>query len=94
MNDIDEFLEKRCKNDVLRKMKNVFQLQIMRYVIKTHQKMLFGQIFGQKTFFGQKFDNLSQIQSKWLVFLKISTKDAENFQNFCEKIIRVFPRGI
>ena len=61
MNDIDEFLEKRCKNDVLRKMKNVFQLQIMRYVIKTHQKMLFGQIFGQKTFFGQKFDDLSQI---------------------------------
>ena len=50
MNDIDEFLEKRCKNDVLRKKKNVFQLQIMRYVIKTHQKMLFGQIFGQKTF--------------------------------------------
>ena len=38
MNDIDEFLEKRCKNDVLRKMKNVFQLQIMIYVIKTHQK--------------------------------------------------------
>ena len=63
MNDIDEFLEKRCKNDVLRKMKNVFQLQIMRYVIKTHQKMLFGQIFGQKTFFGQKFDDLSQIYS-------------------------------
>ena len=61
MNDIDEFLEKRCKNDVLRKKKNVFQLQIMRYVIKTHQKMLFGQIFGQKTFFGQKFDDLSQI---------------------------------
>ena len=61
MNDIDEFLEKRCKNDVLRKMKNVFQLQIMRYVNKTHQKMLFGQIFGQKTFFSQKFDDLSQI---------------------------------
>ena len=61
MNDIDEFLEKRCKNDVLRKKKNVFQLQIMRYVIKTHQKMLFVQIFGQKTFFGQKFDDLSQI---------------------------------
>ena len=61
MNDIDEFLEKRCKNDVLRKKKNVFQLQIMRYVIKTHQKMLFGQIFDQKTFFGQKFDDLSQI---------------------------------
>ena len=61
MNDIDEFLEKRCKNEVLRKKKNVFQLQIMRYVIKTHQKMLFGQIFGQKTFFGQKFDDLSQI---------------------------------
>ena len=54
MNDIDEFLEKRCKNDVLRKKKNVFQLQIMRYVIKTHQKMLFGQIFGQKTFFWSK----------------------------------------
>ena len=61
MNDIDEFHEKRWKNDVLRKMKNVFQLQIMRYVIKTHQKMFFEQKFGQKTFFGQKFDDLSQI---------------------------------
>ena len=68
MNDIDEFLEKRCKNDVLRKMKNVFQLQIMRYVIKTHQKMLFGQIFGQKTFFGQKFDDLSQIKEPYMFY--------------------------
>ena len=58
---LTNFLKKDAKNDVLRKMKNVFQLQIMRYVIKTHQKMLFGQIFGQKTFFGQKFDDLSQI---------------------------------
>ena len=57
MNDIDEFLEKRCKNDVLRKMKNVFQLQIMRYVIKTHQKIDdLSQIYKLPIF--QQFDFL------------------------------------
>ena len=36
----------------------------MRYFIKTRQKMLFDQIFGQKTFFGQRFDDLSRYPGK------------------------------
>ena len=48
----------------MNQLKCVIWPNLVKYLMtfdKTHQKMLFGQIFGQKTFFGQKFDDLSQI---------------------------------
>ena len=51
----------------MNQLKCVIWPNLVKYLLtfdKSHQKMLFGKIFGQKTFFGQKYDDLSQI--RWI----------------------------